>query len=179
MRKLLIILMMVCVSLIQPNLQTVSASTEGIEINEFVADITLLDTGDMVVREEWHMVYDEAFRVRFRDIGFHKFPDDYPLSYADTNRAYFNETEFYMIMFKDNVDITSSVRFATSLELERDELGEYIKCVPYSIYCESLFVDTGFRGGLQGDIVFVYSYRIDGAVSVYSCLLYTSDAADE
>ena len=62
-----------------------------IKINSYNAVVTINESGDMTVLEQWDMFYYEEMSVRFRDIGFDKYPADYPLSISINNRASFFE----------------------------------------------------------------------------------------
>lgn len=76
----------------------ISIGTKDIEINNYSATIQLTSEGDMLVHEEWMMTYNEPYRVRFRDIGYRKFPSNYPLPYSTTNEANFANDEYFIVM---------------------------------------------------------------------------------
>lgn len=142
-------------------------SENDITIRSYNAVINLNEKGDMHVVETWDMHYNGNYNVRFRDIGFDKYPDDYPLVSSDDNRAYFDDESVNITVIKNGTDVTNQVRMGYSFLYDRDELGEYITCDPYSLSCESLFVDFHNVGGMNGDISFTYEYTILGAMTSY------------
>ncbi len=137
-------------------------------INDYSAVVTVNTSGDMTVVETWDMTYNQEMRVRFRDIVYDKYADGYPLPMSSSNTASFNTYNVHAQFFKDGVDKTNLIRFATSDSGELDELGYPIVCEPNVSNCESLFIDTHNAGGLDGDVTFVYTYTIVGAVTQYS-----------
>lgn len=139
-----------------------------ITIDRYDAVVTVNDSGDMTVVETWDMTYHEEMRVRFRDIGYSKYPVGYPIPISTPNKASIDETSVNVRFFKDNEDRTSIIRVADSFTDERDELGYLIVCEPDVRYCDSLFVDAFDAGGLEGDVTFIYTYTIVGAVTQYS-----------
>ncbi|MCF7930716.1 MAG: DUF2207 domain-containing protein [Acholeplasmataceae bacterium] len=150
-----------------------------VSIDTYQADITLDEAGNMSVVEQWDMTYKEGLfsfiglkadpmRVRFRDIGFNKYVDDYNFPTKASNLAYFDESSVDVSVFKDGVDVTSTIRIGYSFENDRDELGYPITCEPQSNYCESIFIDAALVGGLVGNFTFIYEYTILGAVTQYS-----------
>jgi uncharacterized membrane protein len=141
---------------------------EDIKINKYTADLTINESGDLQVSERWDMVYSGEYSVRFRDIRYNKYADGYPLYKEPLNTASFDEQAVSVRVFRDNVDITSQVQIGYSFENDRDEFGNVIRCEPYSLQCESLFVNFSFAGGLYGNISFVYEYTIKGAITQYS-----------
>jgi len=138
-----------------------------ITISEYTADITINDSGDMNVVETWTMNYDEELRVRFRDIDYYKYPDNYPLYRNAENLAFFDRENVSVQIFKDNVDVTNDIRVGYSFTWDYDELHHQIACEPLRNYCESIFTDFEDAGGLEGDVTFVYDYTIIGAVTEY------------
>jgi len=141
----------------------------SISIHSYDAIVTINEAGDMNVVETWDMEYTEALSVRFRDIIYSKYAEGYPLPKSAANTALFDEDNYDIRVFKDDVEITSQLDFGYSFNNDYDELGYLITCEPASAYCESMFVDfTGFPGGLYGNITFEYEYNILGAITEYS-----------
>lgn len=149
-----------------------------VSIDTYQADINLDDAGNMSVVEQWDITYKEGLfsfiglkadpmRVRFRDIGFNKYVDDYNFPTKASNLAYFDESSVAVTVLKDGVDVTNVITIGYSYENDRDELGYPIECEPQSNYCESLFIDTAQIGGLVGNFTFIYEYTILGAVTQY------------
>lgn len=141
--------------------------TSDIQINEYSAIIHLNEQGDMHVVERWDMHYKGDYNVRFRDIGYDKYPDHYPLVSSDTNVATFDEDSVLVKVYKNGNEVTDQVRLGYSFLFDRDELGEIITCDPYTLHCASLFVDFTPVGGMNGDIIFEYDYTIIGAMTSY------------
>jgi len=142
--------------------------SSSVTIDRFDADIVIDSNGDMTVVETWDINYLSDMNVRFRDIEYKKYGDDYPLYASSANRASFDETAVSVKVFKDSVDRTGQVRVGYSWENDRDELGYLITCDPYSTTCESIFTDVSDAGGLSGLVRFEYTYKIIGAVTEYS-----------
>ena len=140
---------------------------DDIKINSYHADIYLNEFGDMRVIETWDMHYDGDYNVRFRDIGYTKSVYDAPLVSSDSNVASFDEDAVAIKVSKNGTDVTNQVYIGYSFQNDRDELGDIITCDPYSIRCESLFVDFNMVDGMDGDIVFEYDYTILGAMTSY------------
>lgn len=142
--------------------------SSDIKINRYDAILDINESGDMSVTETWDMFYEGDYRVRFRDINYRKYPSDYPLVMNSDNISYLDEDSVHMRVWKDDVEVTSSLSFGYSFLNDKDELGEPIMCEPYSYTCESLFVDFGSSGAMSGHIVFEYQYTIIGALTKYS-----------
>jgi len=140
----------------------------SVVIERFDADITIDANGDMTVVETWDIDYREAMSVRFRDIEFQKYGDDYPLYESSLNTAAFDETAADVQVFKNGENVTDEVRVGYSFDFDRDEFGDFITCDPYSDTCESLFADVSYADGLEGLVTFVYTYKILGAITEYS-----------
>ncbi len=143
-------------------------SSSDIDVNRYDSIITLDDQGNMHVSETWDMNYSGEYRVRFRDIVYRKFPDNYNFSKSHINTASFDTENVSVRISKDGIDITDMVDIGYSFANDYDELGQLVRCEPNQSYCESIFIDTGYRGALYGDIIFEYEYTILGAVSEYS-----------
>ncbi|MBU1093932.1 MAG: DUF2207 domain-containing protein [Firmicutes bacterium] len=152
---------------------------KSITIENYTADVTLDVEGNMHVIEQWDMTYYDSFfsflgvhsdpmKVRFRDIGFNKYPEDYNFPQSASNIAIFDESVTGVNVLKNGVDMTDSIRVGYSYQNDRDELGQLITCEPASSDCESIFVDTTNIGGLLGNYTFIYEYSILGAVTQYS-----------
>ncbi len=139
-----------------------------VEINSYHADVTLNEAGDMTIRETFDMTYHETMRVRFRDIKYNKYPDDYALEQSADNVAFFDEDNVSVTVLKDGQNMSDYISVGYSFENDYDELGNPVACEPPSDTCESIFVDTGTNGGLYGDMTFIYEYTILGAVTEYS-----------
>ncbi len=139
-----------------------------IKINSYNAVVTINESGDMTVLEQWDMFYYEEMSVRFRDIGFDKYPADYPLSISINNRASFDEQHVTARFYKDGVDKSDLIDIGYSFNNDRDELGYIITCEPNVGYCESIFVDTRAAGGMKGQVTFEYEYTIKGVITQYS-----------
>ncbi len=140
-----------------------------VEIQRYEAVVTLNESGDMHVREEWHMRYNVTnYRVRFRDIDYNKYGEGYDLPMSEANTASFDENAASVTVFKNGVDITDELRIGFSFNNDRDELGDPVRCEPIRSQCESIFVDTRQEGNLRGDFIFVYEFTITGAVTEYS-----------
>jgi uncharacterized membrane protein len=143
-------------------------SYSEIDINRYDSTITLDNEGNMHVSETWDMNYNGEYRVRFRDIAYQKFPDNYNFPKGSENTASFDTNSVSVSITKDGLDITNYIGIGYSWENDYDELGELVRCEPNISYCESIFIDTGYSGGLYGDIILEYNYTILGAVSEYS-----------
>lgn len=141
--------------------------TTDISIDRYDAILELNEAGDMKVTETWDMNYEGDYRVRFRDINFNKYTDDYPHVKGPNNRAVFDEESVSIRVWKNDLEVTDNVEFGYSFLDDKDELGEPIICEPYSTTCESLFVDFGSKGAMSGHIVFQYQYTILGALTQY------------
>ncbi|MDT8337396.1 MAG: DUF2207 domain-containing protein, partial [Candidatus Izemoplasmatales bacterium] len=139
-----------------------------IEINSYDATITLDEAGNMHVSETWDMAYNGEYRVRFRDIVYQKFPDNYNFPTSTDNTASFDTSNVSVSVIRDGSDITDYINIGYSWENDYDELGELVRCEPNRDFCESIFIDTGYKGGLYGDLILEYEYSILGAVSEYS-----------
>lgn len=139
-----------------------------IDVYEYDATITLDDEGNMHVSESWDMNYSGDYRVRFRDIVYQKFPDNYNFPTSPTNQASFDTSNVSVAVSRNGIDITDTLDLGYSWENDYDELGEPVRCEDNRDNCESIFIDTGYEGGLNGNIVFDYDYTILGAVSEYS-----------
>lgn len=137
-------------------------------IHEYNAEITINESGDMRVVETWDMTYEEALRVRFRDIDYIKYPEYYPLYESPLNGALFDTDDVVVTVLKDGEDITDSIRISYSFDEEYDETGSLITCEPYRWFCESIFTDLEDAGGLEGNITFIYEYTIEGVITQYS-----------
>ena len=144
-----------------------SDSLSDINIESYNATINLDESGNMHVSETWDMTYNEDYRVRFRDIAFQKFPDNYNFPKSINNTATFDSSNVEVSVSRDGIDITDIIDIGYSWRNDYDELGELVRCEPYSDFCESIFIDTGYEGGLSGDLTFEYEYTILGAVSEY------------
>ncbi len=145
-----------------------SFMNDSIEIPEYTAEVTLNASGDMTVVERWDMIYNDPLSVRFRDIKYHKFANDYPLPFSGSNTAIFDEDSVSVRVFKENVDVTNSVDIGYSFAGDYDELGYPVACYPNTTRCESIFVDMRNAGGLEGNVSFEYTYTILGAVTSFS-----------
>lgn len=140
-----------------------------ITINNYQADITIDNDGDMTVHEIWDMNYRGDYNVRFRDIEYDKFPKNYPLPYSYDDDAEFNTSDYSMEFYKDEIDKSDEVRFGYSLRFDFDEQFEKITCPSdLSWKCESFFVDATKVYGLSGDVRFVYNYTIENVITEYS-----------
>lgn len=142
--------------------------SNNISIDSYIANITINDAGDMRVIEEWNMDYHETMTVRFRDIAYNKYAEDYPFYYDTNNTASINPTDVKVKFYKDGVDKSDDIRVGYSWNNDLDERGQLITCEPRSQYCESIFVNTIYAGRMSGDVTFVYEYTIEGAVTKYS-----------
>ena len=140
----------------------------SIKIDRYDAVVTLDEEGDMTVVERWDMNYRGDYNVRFRDIVYSKYADNYPLTRSASNVASFDDSSASIRVFMDDIEVTDDVRFGYSFNNDRDELGYVIACEPYSSSCESLFVDFTDIGGLTGNVTFEYTYTILGAVTQYT-----------
>lgn len=142
---------------------------DDVTINHYEATVTLDEAGNMHVEESFDMTYHRAMTVRFRDIDYQKFPDDYNFSYSSENQASFDEDSVAIRFFKDGEDRTDLIRTGFSfVENDADERGQTIRCEPVRNQCESLFFNARDAGGLEGDVRIEYDFIINGAVSTYS-----------
>lgn len=139
-----------------------------IRIDSYEAIVTINDAGDMTVVERWDMYYYEEMSVRFRDIGFDKYPAGYPLDTSINNVAILDEDNISARFYKDGVDKSNLIDIGYSFNGDRDELGYRIVCEPNVASCESIFVDTRLAGGMEGQVTFEYEYTILGAITKYS-----------
>lgn len=144
-------------------------SNSDIEINNYYAEITIDNDGDMTVHEEWDMDYKEKYNVRFRDIEFDKFPINYPFPNSSDNEASFNIETYSTSFLKDDVDVSENTSFGYSFLFDKDERGDYVACPDDLSYdCESFFVNAVRVGGLEGDVTFIYDYTIENVITEYS-----------
>ncbi|MCD4827181.1 MAG: DUF2207 domain-containing protein [Acholeplasmataceae bacterium] len=142
-----------------------SIGADNIVINEYYAEITFNEAGDMTVTETFDMNYKKALRVRFRDIDYTKFYDDYPFEYDTNYSADFISDESYMRFYKNGVNVTNQVDIGYSWNGDYDELGNRITCEPLRSDCASMFVDSRDVGGLNGNVKFEYHYVIEGVAT--------------
>ncbi|HAQ55933.1 MAG TPA: hypothetical protein DCR44_00775 [Acholeplasmatales bacterium] len=141
----------------------------NIVIDRYDADITLDQNGDMSIVETWDMDYPSAeYWVRFRDFGYGKYADGYPLYMDFSNVATFDESSASVRVFKDGVDITDDVRVGFSWDYDVDEQGFFVECYPSRSYCESIFTEMDDHALSEGKVTFVYEYKIIGAITEYT-----------
>ena len=144
-------------------------SFSSIVVDSYDAVVTIDENGDMSVVETWNIDYPSAdYWVRFRDIGYDKYPDGYPLTMSYANVAAFDGASASVRVLKDGVDITDAVRAGYSWEYDYDEQGYLVDCYPSRSYCESIFTEMDDHAQSLGLVTFVYEYRILGAVTEYS-----------
>lgn len=141
---------------------------KSVTIDNFDAVITIDDQGDMTVTERWDMNYHQAMRVRFRDIVYVKYAENYPLIYDDENRAMIDSDSINVQFYAGVHNRTSLIRVGLKSNGDYDELYQPIRCEPNLLECESIFVDTYSAGGLTGDVSFIYTYTIEGVITKYS-----------
>ncbi|BCR36040.1 DUF2207 domain-containing protein [Mariniplasma anaerobium] len=165
--KLLILPLLITAAFYLIILAVMSIGNNKISINVYHADVIFSEQGDMVVTETFDMTYKQALRVRFRDIDYVKFYDDYPFEYAFNNTASFETDQSYMRVYKNGIDVSNRVDFGYSWLGDRDELGQRITCEPQRSGCVSMFADLKNIGGLEGDITFEYHYVISGVATRY------------
>lgn len=149
----------------------IPVNEENIEIIDYKAHITIDDDGDMLVRETWGIDYIEDYRVRFRDIEYGKFPDNYPLPYNVNNRAALNTVDgnYNITLYKNGIDVTSSIRTGYSFNDDFDERYDPVACPSTaSLQCESFFFDTQNNVGLSGYVEIEYEYIIENVITEYS-----------
>lgn len=166
--KLIILPILITATLYLIVIAIMSIGSSKIKINNYEADIVFNEQGDMTVTETFDMTYNEQLRVRFRDIDYIKFYDDYPFDHALENHADFDSTQSYMQVYKNGTNVSDQVDFGYSWLNDRDELGGFVRCEPARYGCASMFVDTKNIGGLDGDITFEYHYVITGVATRYS-----------
>ena len=139
-----------------------------VEILKYEVDITVTEAGDMEILERFDMRYNEQMNVRFRDIDYRKFPDNYNFPYSESNTVIFDQDSVNVRVFKNGDNVSHSVRIAYSWDGALDELNQPIACEPVRAYCESIFVDTRVVGGLIGRMTFEYEYALRGVATQYS-----------
>ncbi len=166
--KLIIIPILITAALYLIVLGIMSIGSSKININTYEADIIFNEQGDMTVTESFQMTYNDYYRVRFRDIDFIKFYNDYPFDHALENHADIDTSQSYMQVYKNGTNVSNQVDFGYSWLNDRDELGGFVRCEPFRYGCVSMFVDTKNIGGLEGDITFEYHYVIEGVATRYS-----------
>lgn len=134
-----------------------------IRIEEYSADITLTENGDMEVKESWIYHYPDGYTVRYRDIGYGKYNPNNPLYQDPNNRAYLDKNNIKVeVTDKAGNKLSSAdIRFSGQF----DERGEIIECEPYSSECVSAFVRI--PQGMPETIIFNYEYTIEGAITKY------------
>jgi len=147
---------------------TFEDSEPDIKINSYDAVVTIDDEGNMFVEETWDMEYSSGYTVRFRDIDYNKYPDNYPFPRTEDNIAIFDSNEASVQIIKNNNDITSNIDIGYSFESDYDELGNLVSCEPFRWECESIFTEFNFLYPLRDNVTFVYRYEIKGAVTEYS-----------
>ncbi len=146
----------------------INFDNSDITIDSYIANITIDDSGDMTVVEEWNMNYNEIMTVRFRDIVLNKYAKDYPLYMDVNNKAFLDTTNVSVKYYKNGFDRSENIRVGYSWEGDLDELGYPVVCEPNIPTCESIFVNTILAGRMSGDVTFIYEYTINGAVTKYS-----------
>ena len=139
-----------------------------VKINSYAVDVTIDNAGNMTVSETWDMNYASEKRVWFRDIGYNKYAEGYPLPMSSINTARFDEDSVVVRVSIDGVDVTSDIELGYSFAGDYDELGYPVACEPASSTCESIFVDAYYAGGLFGNVVFETQYTILGVITQYS-----------
>ena len=149
-------------------LELPSGIWSDVAIESYDADITLNDQGDMTVVERWVMDYNQEMRVRFRDIKYNKYAENYPLVSDDDNHAMIDSSSIDVEFYKGFINKTSDIRIGLASQGDYDELNQQITCPDYALECESIFVDTYYAGGLDGEVTFIYTYVIEGVVTKYS-----------
>jgi uncharacterized membrane protein len=146
----------------------INFDNSDVTIDSYIANITIDDSGDMTVVEEWNMNYNEIMTVRFRDIVLNKYAKDYPLYMDVNNKAFLDTTNVSVKYYKNGFDRSENIRVGYSWEGDLDELGYPVVCEPNIPTCESIFVNTILAGRMSGDVTFIYEYTINGAVTKYS-----------
>lgn len=146
----------------------INFDNSDVVIDSYIANISIDESGDMTVVEEWNMNYNEIMTVRFRDIVLNKYAKDYPLYMDVNNNAFLDTTNVSAKYYKNGFDRSDNIRVGFSWEGDLDELGYPVVCEPNIPTCESIFVNTIFAGRMSGDVTFIYEYTINGAVTKYS-----------
>ncbi|MDY0317226.1 MAG: DUF2207 domain-containing protein [Candidatus Izemoplasmatales bacterium] len=146
----------------------INFDNSDVVIDSYIANISIDESGDMTVVEEWNMNYNEIMTVRFRDIVLNKYAKDYPLYMDVNNKAFLDTTNVSVKYYKNGFDRSENIRVGYSWEGDLDELGYPVVCEPNIPTCESIFVNTILAGRMSGDVTFIYEYTINGAVTKYS-----------
>lgn len=165
--KLLLMPLLIALIIYFTVLGVKSIGKDNIVINEYYAEIIFNESGDMTVTETFDMNYKKALRVRFRDIDYAKYYDDYPFENSVGNSADFVNNQSYMRFYKNGVNVSNRVNIGYSWNGDKDELGYAITCEPYRGDCVSMFVDSRNVGGLGGNVKFEYHYVISGVATRY------------
>ena len=146
----------------------INFDNSDVSIDSYVANITVDESGDMRVVEEWKMNYHEVMTVRFRDIVLNKYANDYPLYIDSDNKAFLDTSNVVVKFYKSDIDRSDNISVGYSWESDLDELGNPVVCEPNIPSCESIFVNTRLAGRMSGDVTFIYEYTITGAITQYS-----------
>lgn len=153
----------------------VIAKNSVININSYNAIVDVDDSGNMTVTETWEIKYPSGYNVRFRDIPYSKNHASNPLlsglNYKSDVASFDKNLVGVKVSYMDDddiVDITDKVRIGYSFNNDKDEQGNYVECYPEQSLCESLFVDLSSIGGMKKNMIFEYTYTINGAVTAYN-----------
>lgn len=149
-------------------IETFEGSEQDIIINSYDAAVTIDDEGNMLVEETWVMDYSSGYTVRFRDIDYNKYPDEYPFPKDNDNIAVFDNSEASVQIIKNGSNVTSNINIGYSFNGDYDELGIFVNCEPFRFQCESIFTQFNTLNPLRDNVTFVYRYEIEGAVTEYS-----------
>ncbi len=167
-----IALVLVIIGVVVYVLVTLSSRPEVV-MRRYEADITFNDAGDMTIVETVEMDYLRPFRFEYRDIDYNKYPEgDYPFPTSDDNRAHFDTDAVNVSVFKDGVDITSTVSVGYSWRNDRDHNNDVVDCYPVRSECEAIYLNAGNDadglGRLRGEVTIIYEFTIRGVVTEYS-----------
>ena len=147
--------------------------SEDIAIEEYIAIIDIDEYGNMIVEETYVMNYKGDYNERWRDINYKKAHYKNPLfsgvdmSLYKNDKAYIEYAEILSVT-KDGEDITRFVDTGYSFNGDEDKTGVPVECYPESEYCESMYFDATKAGGLAGEVIIVYQYKLNGMMTHYN-----------
>jgi uncharacterized membrane protein len=141
------------------------ANSIQVSVKSMDAEITIDGAGNMTIREEWVVRFPTRKSVTFRDIGYGKYDPDDPLYHDLGDTASFDKENVSVKVYdKSRRELRADeYRVGYSFRNDFDEYGQRI--VPPKANMETIFVHV--YNGMKDEMVFVYNYRILGAVTLY------------
>lgn len=142
--------------------------SDDVIIENYHADITLDDAGNMLVEEQWDINYKQVKYDKFRNINYNKTNEYESFEQPGYNVAIYDEVyQSVQVLDANQKDITSSlmVDFST---MTTQNYNQSEACFADRNNCEYIYIDASKRGGLKGKYSFKYTYKILGAVTEYT-----------